>query len=252
MAKARGVVRRHMTLIRFDPDTLAMIDKTAIRNGVACAGDHQALWVISLGGLYRVQPETMEASKKTVLPNKTPRKCWRALAVTTREGAVWVSDNQNVYKINATDGRVEMLIPLDRREDEVGWRKLLAGPEGVWVLDEPSAVARKYSPGRYRRPVTFEGLGRIFHINAATGDVNGWEFEAKENSWFLRGASLTDAGLWIPSVNGSSSLVLIDPSSGAVLREVAIGYPEVWPAVAARGNVLWYLSGGVNFLEVSP
>jgi streptogramin lyase len=220
-----------------------------------------SLWMMGREKLMRV---ALADNAVTEIPVKGAAGEFRRTVV--GEGAVWVADNQTIYKIDPKINLVVLTIPAEfavGKEEEIG-----VGEEAVWAITGGgyNQVLRRYSAQTGAEQATIplpSPSGRVVADFgsiwvAGTRDVELYRIDPVTNRIIAtielhsRPVALTsgEGSVWVRQLDGT--VQRIDGSSSKLLATIATEVVDSHGDIVVGGGFVWINSQPVPLVQIDP
>jgi streptogramin lyase len=259
-ASQKVVVTQPTTPTSSSPSAL-QLDPEITQTG-ALAIDGASVWVTGYAPsnraatLEHIDTRTGKVLGKVALPDNSP------FQIVVAENAVWICSQQNeesahLIKIDPDTNRITSVIPTQ------GDANVAVTPGAVWV-DENAGGLLRLDPDTNNVLATIRLPGRPYSAGFLTGGPLGVFLANSYDGTVLRVDPTTntvkqiadlgryagelvelDGSLW---VNAGSTLVAIDPNTGAVVRTIARSVRDI----VSDGSSLWASTNGPEVLRIDP
>lgn len=221
-----------------------------------------SLWMMGNEKLIRV---ALADNMVTEIPVKGAAGEFRRTIV--GEGAIWVADNQTIYKIDPKSDQVVMTIPANFAGG-INIEEIGVGEGAIWAVtgERLEQVLRRYSvqtgaeqaaiplPSPSSRVIV--AFGSIWV--AGTRDVELYRIDPASNQivatidLHARPVAMTsdEASLWVRELDGT--VQRIDSRNGKLLASIATEAADGHGDIVVAGNFVWTNCQPVTLVQIDP
>jgi virginiamycin B lyase len=237
-----------------------------LRGDIMCAG-FGSLWMMSDRKLLRIALADNGVTEIPVIPVNGAMGEFRRTVV--GEGAVWVADNNTIYKIDPNTNLIVMRIPADFPVRIGAAGEIGVGEGAVWAITGSSyeQVLRKYSAQTGAEQATIalpspssggvvvdfgsvwvagKGSEELYRVDPTTNNIVA-TIELHSRPYALASGQ---GSLWVRQSDGT--LQRIDGNSGQVLATIATEAAEQFGDIVVGGGFVWINSKSVPLVQIDP